>query len=566
MAASESSLEPLASLASFVTNSASVVRISELNCSRSVASLCDLVSSVEIERLVLQPGLPAPPEALAKAIKGSRIHTLVAGSYSSCSKRRPILLRLVLSSLGPRLGKLELFCVEIHLGLGKVLPHCTSLTNLTIVRCDAADRSIVEDLARGMIATPTLEAVHFACNDLRDFEVQLLSTKALAKLPRLRKLRLCNENFGTNGCDALRQIPTLPRLQTLDLAQNHIDDVSALLGMIPPVEAGSHSKSSALETLILSWNGIGPAAGKLETLLLRCPNLTVLEIAGNPVGVAAAGKIGRAVGEVQMLRRLNISRCDLGSAGVAALLGPMNGCPLEALRMERNTAGDQGAKAVSGCLQSRGRIVELCVSGNEITQEGALELAKILRISGMMRSLDLSGNCIGPGGAVAVCEALRGWFTMQDLNLGHCEIGDIGATAVSEAIARVGCRRVNLESNGIHSLGARTLASAVASTPLTLVELLKLDDNPIDDSGAVFIADTLIRANRVIRELRIHGIDLGDEGAKAIVDAVQTRNVAGPLRMLVVKGKKCGAGGRRILEELKKRERLANTGLTISVA
>ncbi len=513
---------PLPALASFVTNSDAVLMIERLDSAKSIVALFLLVatSKWEIERLEIQPELPALPVKLGPTVQRSgTIRGLVLGKRTAKCQGKPMLCRFAAAALGPRLERLTILCVEIRPGLGKALAQCASLTDLTIIGCDMSYTSIGE-LTYGIAAAQSLESVHFARNDLMVYSAEGLINDALSKLPHLIQLVLSIGKMDDKACEALAAVPSLPKLRVLSLAEINMETVSALLDKLP--------MKCRWETLDLSSNRIH---GRLEELIIRAPLLCSLDISGNPIGEAAAGVIGRTIGRAKVLRSLKLFYCRLGKAGTVALLKPMQGCPLESLSMNHNNAGDQGAKVVSDCLGSKCKILNMVLEG--ITQQGAKELAKALRRASEIVSLNLTFNMIGLEGAVAVCDSLQGWQAMQELSLDDCRIGDAGAAAVARVMLRVGCRRVILSNNDINSSGVKALAEAAANSPV-VIELLQLSSNPVGDEGAKSLAEKIIRPNRNVEELAVCWVEMGDEGRKAIESAVRARKAGGSLRKVEI--------------------------------
>ncbi len=525
-------LGSLPALASFVTNSDAVFMIKRLDSAKSVATLFSLVSTSEweIERLEIQPELPALPVKLGSAVQRSgTIRGLVLGKRTTECKSKPVLCGFAAAALGPRLERLEIYNLKIRPGLGKALAQCTSLTDLTIIGCNMSYISIGE-LTDGIAAAQSLESVHFARNNLMEYFAEGLINDALSKLPHLNQLVLIIGKMDDKACEALAAVPSLPKLRVLSLEENNMETVTALLSKLP--------MKCRWETLNLSSNYID---GRLEELIIRAPLLCSLDISGNSIGEAAAGVIGRTIGRAKVLRSLRLFYCRLKKAGTVALLKPMQGCPLESLSMNHNNAGDQGAKVVSDCLGSKCKILDMVLE--EITQQGAKELAKALRRASEIVSLNLTSNLmIGPEGAVAVCDSLQSWRAMQELNLGDCRIGDAGAAAVARVMLRVGCRRVILSSNDINSSGVKALAEAAANSPV-VIELLQLSRNPVGNEGAKSLAEKIIRPNRNVEELVICWVEMGDEGAKAIESAARARKAGGSLRKVEICVSGCGHEG-----------------------
>lgn len=136
---------------------------------------------------------------------------------------------------------------------------------------------------------------------------------------------------------------------------------------------------------------------------------------------------------------------------------------------------------------------------NEITEAGAIELAKTLSQNKSLLTLNLSGNKIGDEGAAALALALA-----QHTKLEHLPLDDISLT--DAGMAQV----------------CKGLVAAVEKKGKTGLSVLRLSKNNIKCEGTSHVASVLSK------DANISGLDLshngiGDEGAKALADAIETK-------------------------------------------
>ena len=96
-------------------------------------------------------------------------------------------------------------------------------------------------------------------------------TRAIARLPRLEDLRLCDNRIGPGGA---AYIAALPKLRRLDLRGNAVGDAGAV----------RLAQCQTLEVLRVEDNCIGPDGARA---LSHATQLQVLDLRRNPIGAAA---------------------------------------------------------------------------------------------------------------------------------------------------------------------------------------------------------------------------------------------------------------------------------------
>lgn len=169
-----------------------------------------------------------------------------------------------LASLGTAIGGGVTRLVAVP-GLGgeALLPvlERLPLEELTSLRLDGQGLT-----SRRAVVEPGRDNLLFL-RDLGDDPV----TRAIASLPRLEDLRLCDNRIGPAGAACIAQ---LPRLRRLDLRGNAVGDAGAI----------RLSACQTLEVLRLQDNCIGPE-GALA--LAEAKQLHVLDLRRNPVGSGA---------------------------------------------------------------------------------------------------------------------------------------------------------------------------------------------------------------------------------------------------------------------------------------
>ncbi len=530
-------------LVSFVTNcGSSLLKPRALTSPAVVDALAEFVATgAELECLAFDDELPCRSEsavALGRAVRrsSSTVRSIcIFNSKFKCSAK-PRFLQMVSVAVSPRIECLELdgivFTPQDAQLLSSAMLECTALARVEISSSELSLESAAA-LSDGISRSRSLETVIFDYNAVDDGSFALVMN-SLRNLPGLRSLEVCSE--GTSTTEALASLPLHSALESL-----HLYLYSQTEDKLSPIIARMSRQESALRNLNLACNRMGPAAGmELARLVERARRLKSLDIAFNTIGAKAAQAVGRAVRRscAASMERLVISDCQLGAVGVQDMFVQMRGgcTAISSLLMDKNEAGDLGARAVSACLLGSTTLIELDMSDNEITAPGAHDLATALCTARSLRTLRLSRNVgIGPEGASAILDALALHTAnpMDEVDLFECSIGDSGAEAVGRVILSRGCRRLRLGSNQIHARGVVAIVNSIGRMPAPAVEMLRIGDNPAGEA-VPDIAEKLIRRNNAVVELCMGMVPMRDSDARAIADAIKGRSQPGMLKQLRV--------------------------------
>ena len=150
-------------------------------------------------------------------------------------------------------------------------------------------------------------------------------------------------------------------------------------------------------------------------------------------------------------------------------------------------------------------LATLQLAENNISVAQAVELVGALRTGAPgLKELDLSGNpvCgVEEGGkdefSTDLVEALCAWLQEEGTSLTSLSLAD----------------------NGITAEGFRSLAQALRSNRTIVV--LDLSDNPLGPEGAEVLVPLLEKKDTSLTTLRVSGCELGDAGAKPLMEAMR---------------------------------------------
>jgi len=287
-----------------------------------------------------------------------------------------------------------------------------------------------------------------------------------------------------------------------------------------------------LETPSLEREFLG---GRAKAALLSC-----IEGSGEPplelllAAVACAGS-GEVRGiPVQMMREhdsvseLDLRQRNIGVQGgmLLAHLVPVMGA-LTKLSLAKNKLGEEGTKFLCDALVGNNILKELDLSGDSFIfgfssniysniggTAGAKHVANMLLVNGGLTKVSLAKNELGEEGTKAICEALEQNKTLKELDFSGNMFGksNIGGKAGVNHVAKM--------------LGVNSVLTSIDLSGNKLCGIL-IDPNGINQQGTytaegiTAIADAL-RVNGALTKLSIYGNHIGDEGVRAICEAIQS--------------------------------------------
>jgi hypothetical protein len=356
----------------------------------------------------------------------------------------------------PALSKLQSFDLrgvkELYSQDLSLLSQSTTLTTLTslqlrgcsnIMRCRVAFRD-----SSGLIALFTSPVVqnltHLSlCNDFIDDPEVCIALATSPHLTNLTSLDLNGDKITAKDATALAASTTLINLTDLKLTGSFLYDSSIIPLFSPP-----SLRAKKLQSLDLASARM--TVSFLRVLLSASPHLTSLSLASNEkLGDAGAAFIAKSMPN---LTKLDLTGCNIGDEGYAALTASTALTNLHELSLARNTAQAQSIAAlvnspitanlthfdigyshkgpevltVIAQSQSMSKLQHLDFSSNEAGYEGILALSQSTTLTNLTW-LSLSNNCIGPHGVKALCTS------PVVSKLTHFDIGLNGGTGKSIA-------------------------------------------------------------------------------------------------------------------------------------
>ena len=299
------------------------------------------------------------------------------------------------------------------------------------------------------------------------------------KVKRAAVLAATMQHSGGGGLAAAMDTVLPLQASGVDLTGYDLGDGGVMVGT---VVAWMKSEPSALTSLKLDW---GKACGRVREAVLG-----VVRTTRSLVALSVGEEGAMPLNPLQLNGREAVTSLYLsdkmlgpGSAAVVAAGLSVNGV-LKSLNLRLNVIRDEGAAAIADALAVNGVLTKLNLRHNGIGPEGAKAIGKALAVNEVLTDLNLSRNNIG---------GETGWIKASEV---EGESKDVGAKVIYQG-------REMVVSVGVDSDGDLQLVDVVQTGVLAIAKALEV--------------------NEVLKSIDLRVNNLGDEGEKAIRDAVSRR-------------------------------------------
>ena len=202
------------------------------------------------------------------------------------------------------------------------------------------------------------------------------------------------------------------------------------------------------------------------------------------------------------LQRLDLSWCQLGPSGAAALAEPLaTATELRNLHLYRNGIGDVGLTALVDALEKLGKLEELYLGHNDICSDSLAALTSRWEENPETEFavLNSRGNPTEVGRAKLAKTQLR----LQRLDLSGNRIGNEGLAALGQCMRSSlrNLRMLALSGNRIGGEGAMERL-LVELSAMSLLEAIHLESNPLTDDDLLAVAAALEAEGHICEQLR----------------------------------------------------------------
>ncbi|KAM4530310.1 ran GTPase-activating protein 1-like isoform 2-T2 [Odontesthes bonariensis] len=253
-----------------------------------------------------------------------------------------------------------------------------------------------------------------------------------------------------------------------------------------------------------------------DALMLAGARLTVLDLSDNafgPDGVRGIEKLLKS-NSCFSLQELRLNNCGMGVGGGKILAAALTHCHKKSSAVDtplslkvfvagRNRLENDGATALAQAFQLIGSLEEVHMPQNGINHPGVTALASAMQHNPGLRVLNLNDNTFTERGAIAMAQALKHLRSIQVINFGDCLVRPAGAKAIAESV----------------------------SEGLPILKELNLSYGEITEEAALAVAQA-VKDKDQLEKLDLNGNCLGEDGCKAVKDAMESVNQGGLLGSL----------------------------------
>ncbi|MCO5557944.1 hypothetical protein L7F22_011517 [Adiantum nelumboides] len=345
---------------------------------------------------------------------------------------------------------------------GKILEPLRS----QIVKVNLADivagRNEEEALAVMSIFSIALAGCNLKYLNLSDNALGEKGVRAFSELLKsqkeLEELYFINNGISEEAAEAICDLlPSSKGLKVLHFHNNMTGDDGAIALSQLVRSADSLEDFRCSSTRVATEGGMA-----LAEALLAGSSMKKLDIRDNPFGIDANVALAKPLRQHLDLKEVYLSYLGMEDEGAVAVLDALKGgAPgLEVLELAGNELTVASVEKLVGCIASKGNLVKLNLSENDLEDKGV----------------------------VAVCSALdNGSEHLAELDLSETNIGRIGACAAAKAVAlKPGFRLLSLNGNHISDAGIEALKSELGKGTNGTAVLGSLDDND-EEEGREYV-------------------------------------------------------------------------------
>ena len=357
--------------------------------------------------------------------------------------------------------------------------------------------------------------------------------RALAGMHNLQEVNLCRCDMSSTegGCGAL--FSGLTGLQVLRLTENrnalhHVGSAQVFgecisrmhslhtLSLVNNIRQAPEEYVQAPEAL---WRGF------TATLAAR-HELRRLSIRGTGYSEQGCTFLALALDWMVHLEELDMSRNNIGAAGMQRLVDSLRRKPLKIFNLAENNLEERGCQSLVPVFTGMTSLQMLDLAHNGIGA-ACRELVAFLPTS--LVALRLGNNEIDCRGVVDIGNAMRNLRALEELELDNNEIADDGirefSQMVGEAAARgSGCRKLlslNLIANKISSRGCSALVHGLVELPR--IRRLLLGENLICAEGCMEVS-AVLRKLTALQELDLGCNRIDKDACEALASIGRRRS------------------------------------------
>ncbi|XP_055053347.2 NACHT, LRR and PYD domains-containing protein 3 [Misgurnus anguillicaudatus] len=364
-----------------------------------------------------------------------------------------------------------------------------------------------------MNLTPEKYISLFHClNELNDFSLEE-EIQSFQKSRRLSKTKLTASQWAAL---VFVLLSSDNRLEVFDLRKYSVNNADECLERMLPVVLAT--KTAEVRHCNLSARGFEALRSVLSS---KSSNIKHLKLSGNVLCGSGMKILSDGLKNLHCkLETLELSECGITAGDCSLLSAALNVNPshLIDLDLSFNHTGDAGVRKLSQVLKNPDCVLQkLKLVSCNLTRESCRSLSEALKTNSSLVDLDLSKN------------------SLQDLGFKFLSAG------LKSPLCKL--KTLCLEDCGITKTGCGLLWTALRSKPFPLTEL-RLNRNPIQDSGVEKISALLKETQCKLERLRLSYCEITEGGGAALASALRLNPAH--LRELDLSGNKLGSAKKQL--------------------
>ncbi|XP_058626763.1 uncharacterized protein LOC131537397 [Onychostoma macrolepis] len=228
------------------------------------------------------------------------------------------------------------------------------------------------------------------------------------------------------------------------------------------------------------------------------------------------------------LEILSFSKCEITEESCSDFASVLSSdsSSLKYLDLSSNNLQDSGVKLLSDGLKENRKLEKMRLSDCSITEEGYKALASALRSNPLhLIELDLTGNDPGQSGVKELSDLLQDPnCQLKTLRLNNCELTEKSCSVLATVLSsKTILKEMNLNNSHLLDSGVKEICEGLKN-PVCELKILKLSDCSVTEEGYKSLASAL-RSNPLhLIELDLIGNDPGQSGVKELNDLLKDPN------------------------------------------
>ncbi|XP_047334348.1 RAN GTPase-activating protein 2-like [Impatiens glandulifera] len=201
----------------------------------------------------------------------------------------------------------------------------------------------------------------------------------------------------------------------------------------------------------------------------------------------------------------------------------LEGAVLKSLDLSNNALGEKGVRAFEKLLKSQSRLEKLYLMNDGISEEAARAVSELIPSTENLKVLHFHNNMTGDEGALAIAEIVRRSQLLEDFRCSSTRVGSDGGIALCEALETCAhLKRLDLRDNMFGVEAGISLGKALEKCGSLITEIY-LSYLNLEDEGAIAISNAIKEYSPLLEVLDMAGNDITAEAASVLAECINEK-------------------------------------------